>query len=261
MCNLRIEPRRKETVMQRFHKGLWTFVLAMLIGVFARPATALTFFDDFEGPTLNPFWSTYERSGLVVFPSTTHAHSGIQSLELRSLMTGNQKNIDVYHTFDTPQFGYWSVWLFDTGADEPSSNYATLSVYNTQLHWKASIGVFDYDHGPINGGAYVYSHPNGDAHSSVDRTYNWHEFVIESTPDILQFRVDGTPIYTGQGGYAFDQVALDIHAPSWRPAWSYSWDDFEFRSRNSVPEPGGVSLLLCGCIAGTVCFRRYRHYR
>src|SRR5216684_3153869 len=63
------------------------------------------FVDNFEGPTLNPFWAQYARSGSITFPSTAQVHSGSQSVQLNSTNTGRDKYISLEHTFAQPVYG------------------------------------------------------------------------------------------------------------------------------------------------------------
>ena len=40
--------------------------------------------------------------------------------------------------------------------------------------------------------------------------------------------VDGTTVYTRAGGTPFNQVSLSMSGPTWRPAWTSYFDDFQF---------------------------------
>ena|ERR1035441_7044817 len=71
-------------------------LLAVLgLGLLGVSANA-QFSDNFEGPSLNPFWSTALQSGYVVCPSSTRAHSGSYSLELVTTATVQDKNASVH---------------------------------------------------------------------------------------------------------------------------------------------------------------------
>lgn len=50
-------------------------------------AKAATFADNFESPTLDPFWSTNLTAGSVTFPSTGQAHGGAQSVKFNLAAT------------------------------------------------------------------------------------------------------------------------------------------------------------------------------
>jgi hypothetical protein len=60
------------------------------------------FVDGFEGPTLDPFWSTLTQSGSVTFPSTAQAHGGSQSVQMNSSVTPQNKDVELEHTFSQP---------------------------------------------------------------------------------------------------------------------------------------------------------------
>lgn len=188
------------------------------------------FVDGFEGPTLDPFWSTRENSGSITFPSTARVHSGRQSVQLNSTQNTGQKNIDLFHAFPEPIYGRVSVWVYDTGADVLSSNYIGLSVGNRRLEVGASLFTQDYDLGPTNGGNYYYTHFGVDSGilSSIDRTQAWHHFEIDASPQSLTLLIDGTAVYRDAGGHQFDTLGLFMSGPTWRPAWVTYFDDFEF---------------------------------
>lgn len=60
--------------------------------------------------------------------------------------------------------------------------------------------------------------------------------------------VDGNIAYTGPGGVPFDNVALAMGGPNWRPAWVTYFDDFSFNG-SPVPEPSALALLGVGGIS------------
>ena len=210
-------------------------LLAVLgLGLLGVSANA-QFSDNFEGPSLNPFWSTALQSGYVVCPSSTRAHSGSYSLELVTTATAQDKNAAVYHSFAAPTYGTVSVWVYDTGADVSSANYITVQALRASST-VAAIGTYDYDLGPGQGGStYYYSATNvpSGAASGIDRTRAWHQFAISCLPHSLTIKLDGTVVYTGPGGQPFDTINMVLSGPYWRPAWSVQFDDFQF-----VPDPG-----------------------
>lgn len=75
--------------------------------------TPARFTDGFEGASLDPFWAVYQQNGTVVFPYTNWVHSGAQSVLLQGTV-GGQKWLWLSHTFETPQYGKVSVWVYDT---------------------------------------------------------------------------------------------------------------------------------------------------
>ncbi len=228
---------------------LKSYLVGMIgaIGILASTATpALAaeppFSDGFEAATIDPFWTVQANAGCSASLTTSRAYTGVQSVQLTTTNTGQTKGVLLRHDFAAPVYGRASVWVYDTGADVASSNYFTLLVGNNQVGRNATIGTFDYDLGPTNGGSYVYSGWGADAHghSGIDRTQGWHHWEIESRPNLLELRVDGTVVYSDEVGEPFDMIYFDIHAPSWRPPFSVQYDDFEFEELGCVPIEGDL---------------------
>lgn len=215
----------------------------------ARAADPLSFSDGFEGPTLNPFWSKLENAGSITFPSSAKVHSGLQSVQFNSVQGQGQKNIELLHNFENPQYGTVSVWVFDTGADLTSSNYLAFFVTNSAQGKSTQILTQDYDLGPTNGGNYDYVPFNGSGGmSTVDRTQNWHQWSITATASTSILAVDGHTIFSGPGGIPFDRVVFTMSGPDFRPSFTSHFDDFSFQA---VPEPalGCLALIAVGTLA------------
>src|SRR6266542_4205578 len=113
------------------------------------------FSDDFEAPTLNSFWTVTAQSGSVRL-STNLALSGSRSAQFGSTQNTGQKNIRLSHVFSRCVFGRVSVWLYDTGADEPSGNEFGLLIENRALGQSARLFVLDHDLGQTDGGTHYY---------------------------------------------------------------------------------------------------------
>jgi hypothetical protein len=220
----------------------------LLGGPAALPAA--DFSDSFEGPSLHPFWSLLQNSGSITLSSNL-AHTGEQSVRLHSTYNTGQKNIELFHVMSQPVYGRVSVRLFDTGADEQSANYLGIYVSNRELGVSASLFTQDYDEGSANGGTYAFTPFQAPgAATSVDRTKAWHHLVITATAEALTMEIDGITIYTGAGGTRFDRVALEMHGPSWRPAWNCAFDDFEFTEFVDSHPPGFVYWSTAGELPG-----------
>ena len=219
--------------------GLWLF------GVSANAQ----FSDNFEGTSLNPFWSTASQSGYVVCPSSTRAHSGGHSVELFTTNTALDKYVHIYHSFGASTYGTVSVWVYDTGADVSSANYISFQVLRASSR-VADIGTYDYDLGPGQGGSiyYYYATNAPTGASAIDRTQAWHHFTLSCLPQSLTIICDGTVVYTGPGGQPFDTVDMILSGPYWRPAWSVQFDDFQF-----TPDPGlNVQMYAGLTLSGSV---------
>lgn len=185
------------------------------------------FTDDFEGSTLDPFWTPSAQAGALIFPSTVQVFSGAQALETASYAGQGQKGIGIHHEYGEPQYGEVSIAIYDTGADKSSGNYATMSINNTALGRYLRIIAYDYDLGPANGGSYYFGDEvEPSRNSGVDRTQAWHVWKIVSTESEIRFEIDGQVLYTGPGGMPFDFINIRMSGPDWRPAMSYYWDSF-----------------------------------
>jgi hypothetical protein len=231
---------------------LFVAPLTVLMGgrLTGASGSSINFADNFEGATLNPFWTTFEKNGSITFPSNVKAHSGTQSVQFNMPIASDQRNLDLLHNFATPIFGTVSVWAFDSGADVPSGNFISLTVRNTSKNLTANIIARDFDLGPNNGGNYdVVPFGGGGINSGVDRTQDWHKFEITSLPNSLILAIDGKQVFSGPTGTPFDFISLQVFGPSFRPAEVVFFDDFGVSEFQSVPEPATITLLGIG-IAG-----------
>ncbi len=221
-------------------------VLSLVVQGQLTAGAEMAYRDDFESATLNSFWSRREASGSITFPATARAYAGRQSVQLDSTAGTGQKNIDLFHTFPAPIYGRASVWVYDSGADEFSANYLGFFLRNQEAQTTAGIFTQDYDLGPSNGGNYYFNAPDRDSVlTAIDRTKAWHQFIITATAEVLQLEVDGTIVFNGAGGFSFDYVTMEIHGPTWRPAWSVQFDDFELVEYHRpiiCSQPGSITV-------------------
>ncbi|HUS36038.1 MAG TPA: hypothetical protein VM680_11870, partial [Verrucomicrobiae bacterium] len=200
-------------------------LLSLLAGAGSPQSLAAQFSDNFEAAALNSFWEPYQTAGVVSI-STDRTHSGSRSLALTSFNLSVQKNIGVIHNFGQQVHGTFSIWVWDSGADLSSANY--VGVWARNRATQESLGIFtqDYDLGPSNGGIYYYSAPLAAAASTVDRTQAWHRFTVTALADSVSLSVDNRVIYSAPVGFSFDAIEFEIHAPGFRPAFTYWFDDF-----------------------------------
>src|ERR1022692_290361 len=95
-CSLETKHSKQTKSRQQTMKETTTTKNLMLLAVLGLGLLGVSanaqFSDNFEGPSLNPFWSTALQSGYVVCPSSTRAHSGSYSLELVTTATAQDKN-------------------------------------------------------------------------------------------------------------------------------------------------------------------------
>lgn len=214
--------------------------------------SAAPYLDGFEESTLNPFWTKYEQSGTIVYPSSNVVRTGQQSLQLTSQVTSQDKWIHIEHVFDTPTYGTFSVWMFDTGADVWSSNSMMLALEGDDD--AALIQVPDYDLGAGNDGSkYKYTTSSQDSgESGIDRTNAWHQFKIQARPDSVVYEIDGITVFTKQTGLAVNKVGLWMFAPNWRPGFTTYFDDFSFEpyTVNTQPTNGFAAAVVASDAVG-----------
>lgn len=178
---------------------------------------------------MDPFWTVYQQNGAVVFPYTNWVHSGTQSVLLQGT-GGGQKWLWLSHTFETPQYGKVSVWVYDT----KQYIYFTLCWRNTgaeSCDW--GIGNQDWDYSTYYIG---FGDCSGGQKTSVPRTVGWHKFSFESTRTGLVMSIDDQVVYSGPGGKPFNQVRLILFGPGYGVA---AFDDFSFET---APEPPPIFI-------------------
>src|SRR6185312_6324403 len=81
------------------------------------------FTDGFEAASINPFWTVVQSRGTVL-PVTTAAHTGQRAVQMRQTVSG-QMNLQLIHTFSSPQYGTISVWF---NSDSGSSYYSSCMI-------------------------------------------------------------------------------------------------------------------------------------
>ena len=232
-------------------------IVMFLIGtVCSVNATAITFSDDFEAQSFDPFWTDINQDYGTVVLSSDQAHSGSQSAKFSST-SGGQRNIWLGHKFSDVIKGNVSVWFYDT---EPNRNtlYSFLTLYNSTVTWGEpgyafSLGIMDW-----NGSNYFYGAPecSGGGRTSVSRTLGWHEFEINTDFAGGQMFIDDTLVHSYTGDYGFDSVRLSLSGPYWRPNATYYFDDFSITNTAPVPEPATMLLLGTGLLSMAGVMRR-----
>jgi hypothetical protein len=232
-----------------------TILTACIVGALASSASAevVNFTDNFESPTLNPFWSIVTTNGATAtYPSTDQANSPTHSLKLTTLSNGLAKEIQLLHTFTMPVYGSISLYIFDSFADQASGEYLDFYAVRSDA---SAVKLFtnDFDLGPANGGHYYYDTlATGSVSSAIDRTVGWHKFFIDLQPTVTTLEIDDIPVFSGPGGAGFTQMVFDMHAPGFRPGGSTYLDDAQV---NVVPEPSTLAMLFCGAL---IAVRRRR---
>ena len=97
---------------------------------FTLLTTGESYCDDFEGKTLNPFWTVRQQYGTAALSSDV-SHQGAQSIKL-SPKSGGVREIFMTHHFADVMKGTISVWFYDT-APGAETQYAEVWLYNRTI--------------------------------------------------------------------------------------------------------------------------------
>lgn len=232
-------------------KQLFTLlaIVAFLIGtVCSVNATAITFSDNFEAQSLDPFWTDISQQYGTVALSSDQAYSGSQSAKFSSISGGNRW-VWLQHDFSDVIKGEVSVRFYDTAPGQQTL-YSFLTLYKSTITYPESgsnfsLGIMDWD-----GSNYFFGGPekSGDGRTSIPRTLGWHEFKITTSSTGGQMFIDDTIVHSYTGDCGFDSVQLNMFGPSWRPNATYYFDDFSVTDSAPVPEPATMILLSTGLV-------------
>lgn len=204
--------------------AIYILLVSLLFNPVARAADPASYTDDFEGATLNPFWTAYEQNGAVVCHSTTQAHAGAAAVLLQGT-GGGQKYVWITHTFETPQYGKVSVWVYDT----KEYIYFDLILGNSETVIGNQDWNFDY---------YYYGANGTGGMSSAPRSVGWHKFEINCTVNAQILTVDNQTVYSGPGGRPFNEIKLNVSGPG-PGSGSIAFDDFSFEA---APAPAPIQI-------------------
>ena len=198
------------------------------------------FTDHFDGPTIDPFWSTFEQYGSLSF-TTDHANSAPTSLAFAASAAPSNSgpNMIISHAFGSPTKGTFSVYFYDAAPGQQTL-YEMMELDNsTQPGVLAVIGTNDFDAlcyasrldvspgNSIGEGANCGSFPQAQT-THVQRTLGWHFLTIKVEANDVVFSIDGDVTFTAPGDYAFDSVQIFVSGPYWRPTTTGYFDDFSF---------------------------------
>jgi hypothetical protein len=200
--------------------GAFILLVAFPLAGFAQSA----YFDNFEAPTFNPFWTLVQQKGTIAL-STDQSYSGIQSAKLTGT-GGGQVNVWLEHTFPQSQLGTTSVWWYDTVSN---NIYSGLYMFNAGVEI-GSLGVVDNSL-PL----YVWFNPQTGTltYTTVPRTLGWHHLTIQVTPTGVNFLIDDIMVGVAVGHFGFDKVRLLVSGPG--ETGTFYFDDFRFTPPFTVP--------------------------
>jgi hypothetical protein len=201
--------------------GAFILLVAFPLAGFGQSA----YFDNFEAPTFNPFWTLVQQNGSISL-STDHSVSGFQSAKLIGT-GGGQVNVWLLHTFPTETQGTLSVWFYDTGAQIYAGLYADST--NPASSPGFSVNVADWD--PAT---YVWHGPGvGETATLVPRTVGWHKLELQVTSTGFIASIDGAVVGAVPGTFTFNRVLLLVSGPG--ETGTFYFDDFSFIPPFAVP--------------------------
>jgi hypothetical protein len=234
---------------------------AIALGITAATAGPITYSDNFEGNTINPFWTITQQLGTVSL-STAQFHSPTHSAGFSSV-GGGQRDIRLTHTFGSAVIGDVSIYYYDTAPGQETLYQFLRLTTDEGPNGQLYIGTQDFDAFCYTAAAGILG-PNASCGifpqyltTNVPRTLGWHLLDINVQPGNVSFSIDNTQVFTTSGNYTFNTIDFGESGPGFRPANVTAYfDDFSFvGSTAAVPEPS--SLLLCG-IAGLALLGSYR---
>jgi hypothetical protein len=223
--------------MRRKTNLLRTAIRVLILGALvSAPDSAQAqgvFFDGFEAPSLDPFWTftSPANAGSMSFDSSV-AHTGTQSVQLSSLAYGGNAYLThmfpsaVYGTVDVyvydpliPAIGYKQLWISSDGL--PSNQSANPgNSYLMWYDWATLQTVLYYPVDPFDPNTTWAAAILAPAYSSP----GWRRWTISTSPTKLTIQIDGATVFTRSLGYAFNAVSLNNCCI----AGYANFDDFSF---------------------------------
>lgn len=204
-------------------------ILGALLCLFADPARAQGFCDDFEDAVINmDNWQIVQQAGGRIRISSNAQHTGFYSAQFTSI-TGVNRDCFLRHAFDAPVYGTFTTWFLD-----PILTFGTASAYlglwNSTVDpgdptYHVHVGVEDTD------GNYFYVlSPDGAGtrRTEIPRSARWHQLLIFTDAGGTggSISIDDTVVSTWDADLSFDVVAMRMIGPGSRPNATFYFDDF-----------------------------------
>jgi hypothetical protein len=183
-----------------------------------------SFTDNFEGSTINSFWTVLDTAGNgSASVDTALAHRGKQSIQLTT--TASNGGIEALsHTFPSPLYGAVSVWVYYDNV--PTTGYRQLALfpgaepdgpdYLIYLDW-GTLQTYLVD---INGNTSQLVPP---------LKTGWHQWTFSTAPKRVTFKIDNVAVFSRQVGFAFQNINVQQCC---LPGSSF-FDDFAFHPRKT----------------------------
>ncbi|MBI3415315.1 MAG: hypothetical protein HY043_08350 [Verrucomicrobia bacterium] len=162
------------------------------------------FVDDFEGPTLAPFWNY--GGGPTDF--SPFAHGGQHSLHISNLPGGPPPG-GPSHLFPQRMYGTVSVWMYDRNDPlESTSQFINLDPCCT-VGYTTICFLFHLPHPNCDDEQYVTGFRLGPGGVTLgNRSTGWHQFQISASSSNTVIALDGVQVYTRAGGLPFNRIDL-----------------------------------------------------
>jgi len=128
---------------------------AITIVALIRCAAGQSFTDNFDGPSINPFWTVSPINGTISL-SNLQSHSSPQSVRFYSPTGAGNRYVRLTHQFAAPMKGQAQVWFYDTSPGSETL-YEYLELTNSAApEWITVVGTQDFDAYCYT--AYVYNY-------------------------------------------------------------------------------------------------------
>ncbi|MCK5640955.1 MAG: hypothetical protein KAJ19_09170, partial [Gammaproteobacteria bacterium] len=173
--------------------------------------------DGFEGSDIDWAYWIHHGDG-PMYQTTERAHTGEKSLYIDEDFTSDRNAIR--HEWVTPQEGWISVWMYDTGTNDEDclkiSNSSGESYYiKTRTTTLGSI-------------YWVRTSETMDIATTMTRTVGWHKFEFHVGPGGATPYIDGVAVgSTFSAMTTFDRAVIFVGWDTGSEGW---FDDFEFKA-------------------------------
>jgi hypothetical protein len=201
-----------------------TLLLSLLFTVGRSAVAQAPFTDNFDGSTINSFWTIVDLAGNgSVNLDTAFAHSGTQSVQVNNTdSSGGQEALS--HSFQFPLYGTVSVWVYYSNITD--TGYKQLDIFEGSES-SGSDYLLYIDWGDLQ--TYLRDSSGVTTLLVPAQSTGWHKWKFSSASDGVTVRIDDRTIFTQPVGFAFQTVNLQQCCL----AGTAFFDDFSFALTDS----------------------------